>query len=487
VLVPFGILFLHPVLAPAQAPAIPTAVVRAAPAELHEVRSRLLERVRQGEWPSVAVGLVRGAEVEWSEAIGWADREAKTAATPDTRYAVASVSKSLTATGAMALVGHGSLRLDTPADPVLASGRRRGTWSASVSLSQLLDHTSGVPHVWHYEYPDRPATLVTRASLIRESAFLAVPPGRHFLYTNLGYGVVAELMERTEGAPFQQVMERVLFAPLDMGSTTVGAWVGEGATAHGYERDGRAIPYRFRLAPDGGAGFFSSLDDLLRYARFHLGSFEGSEVPTTSGIASALRTAPSGAHYLRGWGVVRLEEVTVLVSDGQMAGAAAAVILVPERELGAAVLCNATGCPAVETATEMLSALIPGLGDSLAAAVPRLERKLFPQGTTPSERFEGSLLERAAVVPMTADLAGGTATMSRKWPETYQLDGVHWSLGAIQGTLRPARPGGRGAPHEIVLRLWHVGDELRGVLQEEIRDDRPGFARVSNVVLRPVR
>ena len=89
-------------------------------------------------------------------------------------------------------------------------------------------------------------------------------------------------MERAEGAPFQQVMERVLFAPLDMRSTTTDAWVGEGTTAAGYEGDSRAIRYRFRLAPDGGAGFFSSLEDLLRYARFHLGSIDTPEVRALS-------------------------------------------------------------------------------------------------------------------------------------------------------------------------------------------------------------
>jgi CubicO group peptidase (beta-lactamase class C family) len=471
---------LCPVVAPAQVQDVPANAAHAAPAELREVRGRLVQRVHRGEWPSFAVGLVRAGQVEWAEAIGWANREAKAPATPDTRYAVASVSKSLTATGAMALVGHGRLRLDTSADQVLASGRRRATWSGSASLAQLLDHTSGVPHAWHYEYPDRPKTLVTRAQLIRESAFLAVPPGRHFLYTNLGYGVVAELMERSEGAPFQQVMQRVLFAPLGMRSTTVDAWVGEGTAARGYEGDGRPIPYGFRLAPDGGAGFFSTLDDLLRYARFHLDTI-------APAITSALRSARPGAHYLRGWGVVRLEGATVLISDGQMAGASAAVVLVPERELGAVVLCNATGCPALETGTEVLSALIPGLGDSLTAAVPRLERELFHAGAIPTERFEGSLLERDAVVPLEADLAGGTVTALRKWPETYHLDGMHWSVGAIEGLVLPARPGGRGAPHEILLRLWRVGDELRGVLQEEIRDDRPGFAKVSGVVLRPVR
>ena len=472
--------FLPSLPASAQVPDVPMTAVTAAPPELHEVRGRLLERVGRGEWPSFAVGLVHGNVVEWAEAIGWADREARTPATPNTHYAVASVSKSLTGTGAMVLVGRGRLGLDTSADAVLAGGRRRGTWSGSVSLAQLLGHTSGVPHVWHYEYPDRPETIVTRASLIRESAFLAVPPGRHFLYTNLGYGVVAELMERTEGAAFQQVMERALFGPLGMRSTTVDAWTGMDGVARGYEAGSRAIPYAFRLAPDGGAGFFSSLADLLRYARFHLGSLDASEVPATARIVSALRSAPAETHYLYGWGVVRLNGLTVLVSDGQMAGAAAAVVLVPERDLGAAVICNATGCPALEAATEILSVRIPGLGDSLAATLPRIERRLFPSGAIPADRFEGTLLERNAVVRLSVDLVGGTATVLRSWPETFRLEDAHWSVGAIEGFVRPAK-------HEVLLRVWRVGEELRGVLQQEIRDDRPGYAKVSGVVLRPVR
>jgi CubicO group peptidase (beta-lactamase class C family) len=272
-----------------------------------------------------------------------------------------------------------------------------------------------------------------------------------------------------------------------MRGTTVDGWVGEGAAARGYERDGRAIPYRFRLAPDGGAGFFSTLDDLLRYARFHLGALDRREISSDAVVSIALRSAPPGAHYLHGWGVVRLDGVTVLVSDGQMAGASAAVVLLPERELGAVVLCNATSCPAVETATEALSALIPGLGDSLAAALPRLERRLFPAGRIPTDRYEGTLHEREAVQRLEIDFAGGTATIVRSWPETYRMEDTHWSVGAIEGHLRQARSAGDGAPHEILLRLWRVGDELRGVLQEELRDDRPGFARVSGVVLRPVR
>lgn len=474
--------------AQSQSPTVPAAVVRPAPGELRQVRNRLMGRVRSREWPSFALGLVRSGEIVWAEAIGWADREKKLPATAGTPYAVASVSKSLTATGALALVGRGSLRLDTPADPVLASGRREGAWEGSVLLSQLLDHTSGVPHVWHYEYPDRPETMVSRAHLIRDHGFIAVPPGRHYLYTNLGYGVVAELMERAMDAPFHRVMERVLFTPLGMLGTTLDAWVGDETTARGYERGGLAIPYRFRLVPDGGAGFFATLDDLLRYAQFHLGARAETGLPPGVAISEALGAAGPAAHYLHGWGVVRLPGKTVLVSDGQLAGGSAAVVLVPERDLGTVVLCNATGCPALETAIDILSARIPGLADSLSAAIARLEQDLFPPGTTPEGRLEGVLVERGRALPLSAEFAGDGMSTLRTPVQAYGMDRVRWSAGALEATLRPTtRPAGLRSPREVVLRLWPAGDELRGLIQEEVRDDRPGSAEVSGVVLRPVR
>ena len=89
------------------------------------------------------------------------------------------------------------------------------------------------------------------------------------------------------------------------------------------------------------------------------------------------------------------------------------------------VLCNATGCPALETATEMLSALIPGLGDSLEAV----------------------LLERDAVVRLKADLVGGTVTLFRGWPETYRMEDVHWShSGGHSPSSRRARATNRVSP-----------------------------------------
>jgi CubicO group peptidase (beta-lactamase class C family) len=97
-------------IAGSQTPPPPSTAVTVAPTEFRPIRARLLDRVRCGDVPSFAIGAVRGQKVIWEETVGWADREANAPATAETLYPVASVSKSITATGTLALVVQGKLR-----------------------------------------------------------------------------------------------------------------------------------------------------------------------------------------------------------------------------------------------------------------------------------------------------------------------------------------------------------------------------------------
>ncbi|HMZ82607.1 MAG TPA: serine hydrolase domain-containing protein, partial [Acidobacteriota bacterium] len=273
------------------------------PAELATARSRVLDRIRRREAPSFAIGVVKNGKVIWEEGLGWADRERKIAATVESRYAVASVSKSITATGTLALVGKGQFKLDQSVNSILGAGWAPmiGYPSQDVLISHLLAHTSGIPHLWHYQYPDVPASLVGRDALIQKYAFQAAPPGQHYVYTNLGYGVLAKVIEKAGNAPYQRVMEQSVFQPLGMQRTTTDAWLGDKNTVRGYGGDGKVLPYRFRLGPDGGAGFFSTAHDLTRYTLFHLGAMTPPAHLRGASISTELANLPVEKAYYRGW------------------------------------------------------------------------------------------------------------------------------------------------------------------------------------------
>lgn len=83
------------------------------------VRDHLAAAVAVGAVPSLAIAVARGDDILWEEAFGWADRERGLRATPDTPFALASMSKPLTATGLMVLVERGLVDLDRPINDYL--------------------------------------------------------------------------------------------------------------------------------------------------------------------------------------------------------------------------------------------------------------------------------------------------------------------------------------------------------------------------------
>jgi CubicO group peptidase (beta-lactamase class C family) len=458
-----------------------------APSDLLAVREKLVARIEKGEVPSLAVGVVRGGKVLWEEGLGWADREAGARATAETLYPVASVSKSLTATGALALVARGQLRTDQPVAPFLPGPLASlGGSVQAVNVEHLLAHTSGIPHLSHYAYPDRKETVVGREELLRRHAFVASPPGERYLYTNLGYGVLAQVVERAGGAPFQDVMARELFRPLGMANTTLDAWVGEGGVARGYDGDGGWIPYPYRLGPDGGAGFFSSLHDLLRYALFHLGRLDAG-VPRSAAVTTALPLPGGGFRYLQGWGLIDLPGATVLLSDGQMAGGASVVLLVPEADLGIVVLTNQTGGAAYDAAFAILSGLLPGAGERLGARIEEIERDLARPGVAPSGRYEGWIGQGDVRTAVQLDVpAEGPPTLAFGEGPRHLLQAIAWERGAWTATVHGSLGFGAGKErtHRLQLTLWWREGVLQGVAEELLSEDRPRFGVPHFVELR---
>ena len=85
-------------------------------------------RVNDGEFQSLAVGVIEKGEVIWAQTWGWADREAGIKATIKTPYGIASAGKSVTGVAAMTLVQNGLLDLDSGVDTVLGDDSIRCLW-----------------------------------------------------------------------------------------------------------------------------------------------------------------------------------------------------------------------------------------------------------------------------------------------------------------------------------------------------------------------
>ena len=135
-------------------------------------------------------------------------------ATTDTLYDLASLTKLFTTTAVMRLVEQGQLALDEPVAqwlPDFAAGGK-----ASVTLRQLLTHTSGLPdylQLWKLE-----ATPAARMQRVLSTPLLD-PPGTAFRYSDLGLIALGHLVEQVTGTSLDRVVHDMVTGPLHLDQT----------------------------------------------------------------------------------------------------------------------------------------------------------------------------------------------------------------------------------------------------------------------------
>lgn len=225
-----------------------------------------------GRWEpfgfSAAVLVAREGKVVLEAGYGLADRGAGTPLTADTLLDIGSVSKQFTATAIMKLADRGDLRVEDSIAEVL---RDVPADKRAITIHHLLTHTSGVSDF------GKEAAGETRDALV--ASWLArpftAPPGTEYEYSNLGYAVLAAIVEVVSGVPFEDFLHAELFAPADMRRTRL-AWESDDRwagldVALGYGgfadpcggEDPRGRPASFRLR--GSGSVLSTVGDLLRW------------------------------------------------------------------------------------------------------------------------------------------------------------------------------------------------------------------------------
>jgi CubicO group peptidase (beta-lactamase class C family) len=163
---------------------------------------------------SAAVG--RKGTVVWAGAAGLADLKNKTPVTPETRFDIASVAKQFTATAILMLQREGELKVT---DPIARYVPGLPAWGATVTLDQLIHHTSRIPDYW-VELDEigigfsQAADQQTTVDAIRRTTRLE--PGTGFLYSNSNYVLLAEVVAKVSGQKLPQFLDERIFTPLGL-------------------------------------------------------------------------------------------------------------------------------------------------------------------------------------------------------------------------------------------------------------------------------
>ncbi|MFC2163554.1 serine hydrolase [Acidobacteriota bacterium] len=172
----------------------------------------ILKALKERGIPSISIALVKGDEIVWKAAFGYANVRTKTPATPDTIYCTGSTFKSVTATALMQLVEQKKCKLKDPVNKFLEESQVQDRLQSEkqVTFRHMLSHWSGLipgantKPIWGRELPKTLNELTSDLYSIRA-------PEEKWEYNNYAYGMAGLLVEKISGKEYEEyVMENVL-------------------------------------------------------------------------------------------------------------------------------------------------------------------------------------------------------------------------------------------------------------------------------------
>ena len=168
--------------------------------------------------PGGAVGVVHGGKLLFARGFGLANVELGVKNTAETKFDVGSVSKQFTVMCVLILEDRGELSIDDPVSkhfPDIPAAKN------GMTIKQLMQHTSGIRDYFGlmalsgYTMFDDDDVM----AVLNRQTDVNFKPGAAFLYSNTGYFLLAQLVEKISGEDFADFAEENVFKPLGMHDT----------------------------------------------------------------------------------------------------------------------------------------------------------------------------------------------------------------------------------------------------------------------------
>jgi CubicO group peptidase (beta-lactamase class C family) len=444
-----------------------------------DIRQKVISDVEKGIIPSVSISVAKDGNVIWQEAFGWADKAQKRAATPETIYSLASLTKPLTAAGVMLLAEKGKIDLNEPVEKYISplTLKSYAYDSKKVTVKHLLNHTSGLPTHFNYFYADENACPPSFEETLDKYGFIINEPGTSFRYSNLGYGLLGFTISKISQMPLEKFMENEIFMPLGMNRTTFNIEsYNKKDVATRYDSQGSALPGSQCDTPAAGCAYSTSTD-LMRFAFLLLGNEikGGKSVLSKNSIErmisehsdSSKTPYEENAYYCLGF-FFRQHKAgfTEVWHEGGWDGASSLLKIIPEKNIAVVALINTFNSEYVtEITNKIIASMVASYKDEQFSSGPpnRIASKISNEliGT-----WKGEIKTYAGPVPIMINFnQGGNIGVSigaqNNWSHLNIIDLTDSRIfGACAGNI-PTNDTKR-YPHQILLSLKKDGEKLIG-------------------------
>lgn len=248
--------------------------------ELEQMHHYYKDCMVENNLPSIVYGVVVDDSLVFSGGFGYTNIEKEISAGPRSFFRVASMSKSFTAMAILILRDEGKLRLDDPAHcyiPELAGLEYLSRDAGEITIYNLLTMTAGFPedNPWGDRFLD--ISDEELLSLVEEGISFSTVTPLNYEYSNLGFGLLGQIIRNVSGLPFQDYITENILKPLDMHESI---WEYSMADpqklAIGYrqlEGDWVKVPMLHDGAFGAMGGLITSVQDFGKYISYHLSAW----------------------------------------------------------------------------------------------------------------------------------------------------------------------------------------------------------------------
>jgi len=308
----------------------------------HSAVVEQLDRVAAADDFNGVVSVSRAGQVVLAKGYGLADRQAGLPNTIRTRFRIASVTKPITATAVMLLEQRRALSLSARLDSFLED--LPAAWRP-LTVHQLLTHTAGLIQPSPAERTPL-ANLLDQRPLIVALQFrdrpLVAAPGERYVYSALGYTLLAAVVEKVSGEPFDAFLRSQIFKPLKMNDTGPMGPDATASVAVGYVRNGDALQ---PTAPDfqfvGAGHLYSTIEDLQKWDE----AMWRDMLLSRASIEKMLTPVKPDVGYGYGFNIARVENRPMHGHGGSVDGFTATLERYPDEELTIIALSNINRTP----------------------------------------------------------------------------------------------------------------------------------------------
>lgn len=327
---------------------------------LQDLDKLLRRNIKRYHVPGASLAVLRNGKIVRASAAGVVNLDTGVKTTPQSVFQIGSITKPMTATLIMQLVDEGLLDLDDKVSDYLPEFRvARLDVSRAVTIRQLLSHTSGIDGDFFVDAgrgDEATQRLLDKAIMVPS----LYEPGQMMSYCNLGYVALGRIVEVLRLETYDQALKDHLFEPLGMTHAislpedTLRFSCAIGHVPSKSRKDKWYVtrePYLSIGQKSAGATPAMTASDLLRFAAMHMASGKTPKDETILSRSSVkamqrrqiklLKHAPNAIH---GWGLawflMNWDGVKLYGHDGATMGQFAFMRIVPEKNLGVALLTN---------------------------------------------------------------------------------------------------------------------------------------------------